>query len=387
MRTAPNLPLAITLGDAAGIGPEIIVKAFAEQPELTQHCVVVGDVAVMQRAWQLLHDKQFLARPLRIQAISKLDELSIAPTDNTQPLVLPVLQVCAPLTNEQLPEWGHISGKAGQLAAESVIWAAQAALRGEVAALVTAPLHKEALSAAGVPYNQFPGHTELLQFCAAAHAGVSVADMPVRMMLANPDLRTVLVSIHVSLRQAIEAVTFDNVLQTLRITHQSETLALGRAPHIAVAGLNPHAGEGGLMGREELDIIIPALQQARAEGMQVSGPFAPDTVFMRARAKNGKSGEFDVVMAMYHDQGLIPFKTMSFMDGVNVTAGLSIIRTSPDHGTAYDIAGKMIADPSSMRAAVYDAIHLVRNRKQFVADFENPLEYAELRRERFRIDF
>ena len=221
MRTAPNLPLAITLGDAAGIGPEIIVKAFAEHPELTQHCVVVGDVAVMQRAWQLLHDKQFLARPLRIQAISKLDELSIAPTDHSQPLVLPVLQVGAPLTNEQLPKWGHISAKAGQLAAESVIWAAHAALRGEVAALVTAPLHKEALSAAGAPYNQFPGHTELLQFCAAAHAEVSVADMPVRMMLANPDLRTVLVSIHVSLRQAIEAVTFDNVLQTLRITHQA----------------------------------------------------------------------------------------------------------------------------------------------------------------------
>ncbi len=361
MRSAPNLPLAITLGDAAGIGPEIIVKAFAEQPELTQHCVVVGDVAVMQRAWQLLHDQQLLARPLplRIQAISSLDELSVAPTDNTQPLVLPVLQVGTPLTNEQLPKWGHISAKAGQLAAESVIWSAHAALRGEVSALVTAPLHKEALSAAGAPYNQFPGHTELLQFCAAAHAGVSTPDMPVRMMLANPDLRTVLVSIHVSLRQAIEAVTFDNVLQTLRITHQAESRALGRTPHIAVAGLNPHAGEGGLMGREELDILIPAITQARAEGMQVSGPFAPDTVFMRARAKNGQRGEFDVVVAMYHDQGLIPVKYLGVEQGVNVTLGLPLVRTSPDHGTAFDLAGTGRADPASLVQALRMARQLV----------------------------
>ena len=258
MTTASSLPLAITMGDAAGIGPEVIVKAFAEQPSLTRRCVVVGDVAVMQRACQVLHDKQLLARPLRIQAVANLEafnstQLNHNLSSNTQATtdqhLLPVLQVGSPLRADQLPQWGCISAEAGKMAAESVIWAANASLRCEVAALVTAPLHKEALSAAGAPYNQFPGHTELLQFCAAAHAGVPVADMPVRMMLANPELRTVLVSIHVSLRQAIDAVTFDNVLQTLRITHQSETLALGRAPHIAVAGLNPHAGEGGLMGR------------------------------------------------------------------------------------------------------------------------------------------
>jgi 4-hydroxythreonine-4-phosphate dehydrogenase len=183
--------------------------------------------------------------------------------------------------------------------------------------------------------------------------------MPVRMMLANPDLRTVLVSIHVSLRQAIEAVTFDNVLQTLRITHQSETLALGRAPHIAVAGLNPHAGEGGLMGREELDILIPAITQARAEGMQVSGPFAPDTVFMRARAKNGQASEFDVVVAMYHDQGLIPVKYLGVEQGVNVTLGLPLVRTSPDHGTAFDLAGTGRADPASLVQALRMARQLV----------------------------
>jgi 4-hydroxythreonine-4-phosphate dehydrogenase len=229
------------------------------------------------------------------------------------------------------------------------VWAANAALRGEVSAVVTAPLHKEALSGAGVP---FPGHTEMLQACAAAHAGVAVDDMPVRMMLANLELKTVLVSIHVSLRKAIDAVTVDNIVQTLRITHAAELAATGRAPHMAVAGLNPHAGEGGLMGREELDIIIPALQQARAEGMQVSGPYAPDTVFMRARAKGGKAGEFDVVIAMYHDQGLIPVKYLGVEQGVNVTLGLPLVRTSPDHGTAFDVAGTAKADASSLLAAV-----------------------------------
>ena len=347
-------PFAITVGDAAGIGPEIIVKAFDQHPELTHNCVVVGDVAVMQRALQLLQDKHQLKRGLQIQTLSKVTHAA-----RQDARVLPVLQVGEPLIMAHLPAWGRIQAAAGKLAADSVIWAAQAALRGEVAALVTAPLHKEALAAAGEFYQSFPGHTELLQFCAATHAGVSVADMPVRMMLANPELRTVLVSIHVSLRQAIEAVTFDKVLQTLRITHQAESRALGRAPHIAVAGLNPHAGEGGLMGREELDILIPAIQQARQEGLQVSGPFAPDTVFMRARAKDGQAGEFDVVVAMYHDQGLIPVKYFGVEKGVNVTLGLPLVRTSPDHGTAFDLAGTGRADPSSLVQALQTAHRLV----------------------------
>jgi 4-hydroxythreonine-4-phosphate dehydrogenase len=153
-------------------------------------------------------------------------------------------------------------------------------------------------------------------------------------------------------------------------------------PRIAVLGLNPHAGDQGLLGDEEVKIIAPAIAKHFKMGKLVYGPYSADSFFGSGNYKN-----FDAVIAMYHDQGLIPFKTMAFMDGVNVTAGLPIIRTSPDHGTAYDIAGKMIADPSSMRAAVYDAIHLVRNRKQFVTDFENPLDYSEMRRERFRIDF
>lgn len=349
----PFKPIAITLGDAAGIGPEIIVKAFRDAPEQMQGCVVVGDLAVMQRAALLVAQCDYHAPQMKIQCVRDVLEATQLKT----PVTIPVLQVTPPLAADELPVWGQISATAGKLAADCVVWAAQAALRGEVSALVTAPVHKEALFAAGVP---FAGHTELLQACAAAHAGLAVDDMPVRMMLANAELKTVLVSIHVSLREAIAAVTFDNVLQTLRITHAAELVATGRAPYMAVAGLNPHAGEGGLMGREELDIIIPALQQARAEGMQVSGPFAPDTVFMRARAKNGRAGEFDVVIAMYHDQGLIPVKYLGVEQGVNVTLGLPLVRTSPDHGTAFDVAGTAKADASSLLAAVVMARTLRR---------------------------
>jgi 4-hydroxythreonine-4-phosphate dehydrogenase len=222
-------------------------------------------------------------------------------------------------------------------------------LRGEVAGLVTAPIHKEALAAAGVPY---PGHTELLAARAAAHLGLPLAQLPVRMMLASDPLRTVLVSIHVSLREAIAAVTQGNVLQTLRITHTALSRALGRAPRIGVAGLNPHAGEGGLFGREEIDAIAPAIAAARAQGIDASGPHAPDTVFMRARSTPQRPGEFDVVVAMYHDQGLIPVKYLGLDKGVNVTLGLPLVRTSPDHGTAFDIAGTGRADPASLIAAI-----------------------------------
>lgn len=340
-------PIAITLGDCAGIGPEIIVKAFRDVPEITQGCFVVGDVATMRRAVQIVCAGQV---PLPVALIeSPADALAMPPR------CLPVLQIGA---LAELPPLGQLSAAAGQLAAECVVWAAQSALRGEVAAVVTAPLNKEALALAGLPHSNYPGHTEMLQALAAAHVGAALSDMPVRMMLANDELRVVLVSIHMSLREAIEAVTFDNVLQTLKITHDSLGAMLGRAPRIGVAGLNPHAGEGGLFGRDEIDIIAPAMLAARAQGLQVSGPFAPDTVFMRARAIEGKTGEFDVVVAMYHDQGLIPVKYLGVEKGVNVTLGLPLVRTSPDHGTAFDIAGTGQADASSLIEAIRVARHL-----------------------------
>jgi 4-hydroxythreonine-4-phosphate dehydrogenase len=338
-------PMAITQGDVAGIGPEIVVQAFRDAPEQTQGCVVVGDVAALTRVAQVLAQQQPESQTMQVWPVASLQDLPAKLPAHT----VPVLQQGPVFSQTSLPALGRISAQAGQSAADCVLWAAQAALRGEVAALVTAPLHKEALAAAGVP---FPGHTELLQACAAAHAGVAVSDMPVRMMLANPELRTVLVSIHVSLRQAIEAVTVDNILQTLRITHAAHLAATGQAPRMAVAGLNPHAGEGGLMGREELDIIIPAIQQAQAMGLNATGPYPPDTVFMRARAKPGQPSEFDVVVAMYHDQGLIPVKYLGVEQGVNVTLGLPLVRTSPDHGTAFDLAGTGRADASSLLAAL-----------------------------------
>jgi 4-hydroxythreonine-4-phosphate dehydrogenase len=172
----------------------------------------------------------------------------------------------------------------------------------------------------------------------------------------------VLVSIHVALRQALDAITHDNVLQTLRITHQALSRSLGRAPHMAVAGVNPHAGEGGQFGREEIEVLGPALAQARDEGLWVSGPIAPDTVFMRARQAPGHPGEFDVVVAMYHDQGLIPVKYLGLDQGVNVTLGLPLVRTSPDHGTAMDIAGRGVASAASLVHALQWARRLSADR-------------------------
>jgi 4-hydroxythreonine-4-phosphate dehydrogenase len=336
-------PVAITMGDAAGIGPEILAKAFRDAPEVTRACFVAGDLATMRRAAQAIRG----AVELPIAVIDSAEEALAVP-----PRCVPVLQVA---NLAQPPNWGEVSAAAGRAAADCVVWAARAALRDEIAALVTAPLHKEALAASGV---NFPGHTELLQAEAAAWLGKSIAEVPVRMMLANDELRTVLVSIHVSLRDALAAISFENVLQTLRITHEAMSRSLGRAAHIGVAGLNPHAGEGGLFGREEIDSIIPAIEAARAEGLHVSGPWAPDTVFMRARAAGGRPGEFDVVVAMYHDQGLIPVKYLGVEKGVNVTLGLPLVRTSPDHGTAFDIAGTGRADPSSLIEAVRAARRL-----------------------------
>ena len=338
-------PIAITQGDSAGIGPEIIAKAFRDAPQVMRGCFVAGDVATMRRAAQVIDKPGTAGLPVAVLA--------------TPEAAWQVPMRCLPVL--QLPDmpgpapWGQVTAEAGRAAATSVQWAARAALRGEVAALVTAPLHKEALHVAGVNY---PGHTELLQAEAAQHRGVSLEQMPVRMMLANHELRTVLLSIHVALRQALEAVTQDNIVQTLRITHVALSRMLGRAPRIGVAGLNPHAGEGGLFGSEELTVIAPAVARAQAEGIQAQGPYAPDTIFMRARDSADHPGEFDVVLAMYHDQGLIPVKYLGVEEGVNVTLGLPLVRTSPDHGTAFDIAGQGVADASSLIEAVVMAQRL-----------------------------
>ncbi|MBV8468591.1 MAG: 4-hydroxythreonine-4-phosphate dehydrogenase PdxA [Burkholderiaceae bacterium] len=332
--TSTGKTLLITMGDACGIGPEIAVAAWAAERRPPQPLCLVGDVAVYRRALRCL------GLQMPVAQLSDLGELDEVPPD-----CLPVwVPAGLPPDLLQCPV-GQVDARAGRAAAVCIEAAVAAVQRGQAQGLVTAPLHKEALALAGV---QHPGHTEMLQALASADGPW----LPVRMMLANEELRTVLVTIHVSVREALDLINEERVFETLRIT-DAALRRMGLAqPRIAVAGLNPHAGEGGLFGDEEALHIAPAIRRARAAGMQVSGPFAPDTVFMRARDAAGHPGEFDVVVAMLHDHGLIPVKYLGVEQGVNVTLGLPFVRTSPDHGTAFDLAGKGLADPSSMTAAI-----------------------------------
>ncbi len=313
-------PLLLSMGDAAGVGPEVIAKAWVASRE--SDAVVVGDVGVMRRA-------------LRCCGIS----LPVAQLDRPDEEVpAGAMGVWSPpgLPDLSTLPWGRIDARAGAAAAACIEAAVGAIQSGAGRGLVTAPIHKEALHAAGV---HFPGHTEMLQALTQSPA--------VRMMLVNRELRVVLVTVHQSLRSVCDAVTREAVLTTLRLLQPAMVRWFGVAqPRIAVAGLNPHAGEGGLFGDEELREIAPAIADAQALGWDASGPHAPDTVFMRAR-----QGAFDAVVAMTHDQGLIPVKYLGLDEGVNLTLGLPWVRTSPDHGTAFDLAGSGRADPASFRAA------------------------------------
>ena len=334
----PQRPILITMGDPVGIGPQIIVSAF--QRGAAEGCVAVGDAGVMRRAMALADE------PWPVAVVTAPEEYSSCP-----PRCLPLWQPAGLAAGlDQLP-WGRPVAAAGAAAATCIEAAVRAVQSGAASGLVTAPLHKAALAAAGVSY---PGHTEMLQALATVPGQ---APPSVRMMLANEELRVVLVTIHLSLRDAIAAVTFDAVLDTLRIAHRS-----GERLRIAVAGLNPHAGEDGLFGDEERLIIAPAIAAAVAEGIDAHGPFAPDTVFMRARR-----GEFDLVVAMTHDHGLIPVKYLGVEQGVNVTLGLPFVRTSPDHGTAFDIAGRDRADSSSLEAAIRWARRAIAQRAALTA--------------------
>lgn len=338
--------MALTMGDPLGIGPEIVVKALYAWPNWSATaCWVAGNAGVIERAMRAHCARtQQAPKPLFKVPTPAMANQQLAATPGAVVVVDDGLDLC------QLAP-GQVSAHAGAAAVAAITCAANACLHGWSSAMVTAPIHKLSIAGAGVVH---PGHTELLQDLAARHIGVPVRDVPVRMLLANPHIQTVLLSIHVSLRQALEQVTEANLLQTLLLTQQwvppfnkpqrdADTGSL----RIAVAGVNPHAGEGGRFGREEIDIMMPAIEQARAQGLDVSDPLPPDTVYMRARA-----GEFDVVIAAYHDQGLIPVKYGGVADGVNATLGLPFVRTSPDHGTAFDIAGTGVADASSMLQAM-----------------------------------
>jgi 4-hydroxythreonine-4-phosphate dehydrogenase len=322
-----RLPIAVTMGDACGIGPEIVVKAYAAHASRpgAAPLVVYGDAGALER--------EARARGAAL-AVVAVDDPAAAASAVADPQRLPVVR-CSRLPAD-LPI-GRVDARAGAAAHAAILRAAADATAHRVRAVVTAPIHKEAIAAAGVRH---PGHTEIL---AEAAGGADV-----RMMLANDELRTVLVTIHVPLREAIEQVTREAVRDTIAIAHDGLRRMGVARPRIAVAGLNPHAGEGGLMGREEIERIAPAIADARAAGIDASGPWPGDTVFMRARHFR----DFDVVVAMYHDQGLIPVKYLGIDTGVNVTVGLPFVRTSVDHGTAFDLAGRGLADPRSLLAAI-----------------------------------
>lgn len=325
--------VAITMGDATGVGPEIIVKALDDQG-VYDVCrpLIIGDRGIMERAARIV-GKPFAFRAIGDVAEARFEFRTVDVLDlaNLPP---------------DLP-FAKVDARAGKAAYEYLAKAVALAMSGQIGAIATAPLHKEALNAAGYP---FPGHTEIL-----AHLS---GTRDYAMMLASDKLRVIHVTTHVALRKACDLINKDRVLRVIQLADQAvRALGIDR-PRIAVAGLNPHSGEGGLFGNEEIAEIIPAVEEAKRRGFTVFGPIAPDTVFYRAAAK----GEFDIVVVMYHDQGHIPMKVLAFETGVNVTVGLPFIRTSVDHGTAFGKAGKGTADSRSMTEAIYLAARMARGR-------------------------
>ncbi|HBR28726.1 MAG TPA: 4-hydroxythreonine-4-phosphate dehydrogenase PdxA [Firmicutes bacterium] len=334
--------IAVTMGDPAGVGAEVIVKAVHQLTgKLTAGFLIIGDQRFLLKA------VESCKLPLRIATVNSVEEAEF------QQGVLTVLDLNN--ADPKLISYGHISTAAGQAAYQYVEKAIQLALTREVAAVVTAPLNKAALNQAGYHYS---GHTEIFASL------TNTSDYA--MMLVEDSLRIIHVSTHVALRKACDLVTKERVFQVIRLAVEAgKLLGLPRI-RIGVAGLNPHSGEGGLFGDEEIREIIPAIERAAKEGFDVEGPLPPDTIYVKA-----KNGLFDFVIAMYHDQGHIPLKLVGFsfeegrinISGVNVTLGLPIIRTSVDHGTAFDQAGKGTASPDSMVNAIELAVLMAGAKK------------------------
>jgi 4-phospho-D-threonate 3-dehydrogenase / 4-phospho-D-erythronate 3-dehydrogenase len=310
--------IVLTMGDPAGIGPEIVLKALAD-PEVAAlaRWIVAGDAAILEMASR--------TTGLSLQSIEVRDPHALdAPGEFS---------------------FGRLDARCGRAAVEYVRAATEMCLRGEADAMVTAPLNKEAVALSGRP---FTGHTEYIaELCGAAES---------RMLLWSERLATVHVTTHISLRQACDS-TPERILRTIELGHDAMKLLGFARPRIAVCGLNPHAGEHGLFGEEDRRSIQPAIEAARALGIECTGPHAPDTVFLQA-----VRGAYDMVVAMYHDQGHIPMKLIDFEGTVNISLGIPIIRTSVDHGTAFDIAGKNLADPRSMKQAVRVAAKMAASR-------------------------
>jgi 4-hydroxythreonine-4-phosphate dehydrogenase len=316
--------IGITMGDPAGIGPEVVIKALSSHSVFNKcRPVVFGDAAMLEK------EKQGLKSGISINIIDEIHQAAFSCG------TLDLFSLSS--LNPDTVTHGHPDKETGKAMASYIVRAVSMALRGELDAIVTGPINKKSLQDAGYPY---PGHTEML-----AHL-TNTRD--VVMMLAGENLRVVLVTIHCAIKQVPRLITTERILKTLLTTAAGlQGYFSIPAPRIAVAALNPHAGEDGLFGGEEQEMIIPAIHQAQKQGVNTTGPYPSDTLFHQAAR-----GKFDAVVCMYHDQGLIPLKLLHFADGVNITLGLPIIRTSVDHGTAYDIAGKGVADPSSLINAI-----------------------------------
>ena len=310
----------ITMGDPCGIGPEIILKALHPRNSYLDRCIVFGSAALLE------HYNRTFGYGFSIQVISRAAEAKAGRLNVVDPfpIALPDITV------------GQVCATGGRCAFLYVKAAIDAALAKEISSVVTAPLNKEALHLAG--YN-YAGHTEIF--------GAFARGERFAMLLWSDQLKAIHVTTHVSLRQACDLCTKQREMDVIRLGYETLKKAGYPSPRIAVAGLNPHAGENGIFGTEEIQEIAPAVASCRAEGIDVAGPVPPDTVFLRA-----VKGEFDLVVAQYHDQGHIPLKMLAFDSGVNITVGLDVVRTSVDHGTAFDIAGKGVARADSLLKAI-----------------------------------
>ncbi|GAB7388887.1 4-hydroxythreonine-4-phosphate dehydrogenase PdxA [Bacillaceae bacterium] len=325
--------ICITMGDACGIGPEIIMKALRD-PQIYERCkpFVVGDAKILQRAGNVV------GVGLSVRAIQSPDEAAFV-CGTVDCLDLDLLPADLP--------FGEVSAQAGDAAFKFLEKAVELARANKIDAICTAPLNKEALHKGG---HLYPGHTEIL----AELTGTK----DYAMMLTAPKLKVIHVTTHIGLIDAIRKITPERVYTVIKLAHETLRKAGYEQPRIAVCGINPHAGENGLFGYgEEEEKIVPAVERAQREGIQVFGPLPADTLFFRATR-----GDFDIVVAMYHDQGHGPIKVLGLEAGVNITVGLPIIRTSVDHGTAFDIAGKGIADEASLKEAIRQAIELAPKR-------------------------
>jgi 4-hydroxythreonine-4-phosphate dehydrogenase len=327
--------VAVTMGDPAGVGPEVVLKALSHSAiERACRILILGDRGVLERTQKKLGSEV---------------ELALYKPGSPWPRANGTLvhSLSALSTAECRP--GHPSRACGEAVYRYVTEAARLALAGSVDAIATAPLNKKVLQMAG---HHYPGHTELLAEIAGAPE--------CRMMLIGSKLKVVLVTVHLPLMRVSRELTSEKIRATLELTDQALRRYFSRArPKLAVAALNPHAGEEGIFGHEERKIILPAVEQARKRGIRAFGPFAADSLFYQAAR-----GDYDAVVCMYHDQGLIPLKLLHFIGGVALTLGLPFVRTSVDHGTAYDIAGKNKADETSMKEAILLAARLARQTKQ-----------------------